>query len=249
MDRYEILLGKHRENKEPEVEAVQTFGFDNELEDIKKRSRRKHGSDYFSLEYGEGARVGIIYEDPLKLFTGVYTHFCKTYFLCKSTEGRRELCCDYSKRVFRTGCVVIIYSLPFRGSSLKTLTLDSPFQIKPWIFGTQTYNSLKEIHKQHPVFNHDIFLKRNKPWSMSTSLWHSSDDSVKEKIITEARPIMENMKDYIGADLSLDEIDELIKGILACIKRLQTRIRSFVLRRVLSSAGGHTKLIKLLRKK
>jgi hypothetical protein len=217
MDRYEILLGKHRENKEPEVEAFQTFGFDNELDEIKK-SWKKRVSNYFSLEHDEVARVGIVYEDPKKLFTGTYTHFCRTYFLCKSTEGRRELCCDYSKRVFRTGCVLIIYLLP-PGVPVAAITSDSPFQIKPWIFGTQTYNSLKGMHEQFPVFNHDIILRRNNKTLRTydiqptqVSLWNRSGNPVKEKIITEARPIIKNMKDYIGADLSLDEIAELIKN-------------------------------------
>jgi hypothetical protein len=238
MDRYEIAIGKEKEHLEPE--AVQTFGFDNELDDIKKRSwKRNRNSDYFSLKYDEKARVGVVYEDSQKLFTGTYTHFCRTYFLCKSTEGNKERCCDYSKRVFRTGCALIVYSEELLhepdGSAVVSLTEHSPYKIMPWVFGTHTYYSLKEMHNMSSVFNNDIILRRNNETLRTydirptgTSLWHNSTPQIQEKIITEARSIIKGMKEYIGADLSLEEIDELIKNDHLNVATIAATQRSIV---------------------
>lgn len=231
MSRFEIATGKFRD-KEPE-ETVQIFGFDSDFD--KKRRKRIPPDDYFKLQDNEVARAGIVYEDPKKLFTGTHVHFCKTYFLCKSTEGNKMPCCNYSKRVFRIGCALIIYrsmQSVREGVILAppSLTGCSGYQIKPWIFGLPVYKILKELHKKHPVFDHDLRIKCTtsqifkkydimpivalRPHSTKgySSLWRRCTPETQKEIIDEARPIIENMKNYIAADLSNEEIEELVKS-------------------------------------
>lgn len=138
-------------------------------------------------------------------------------------------CCNYSKRVFRIGCVLIIYYLPSGSSfSVASLTARSSYQLKPWIFGRPVYNNLKEMHKEFSVFNHDLYIKCTKRQifknyditAAPNCLLRRSTPQIQKKIIDEAVPIIENMKNYIAADLTNDEIEELIKETQSDVQQL-----------------------------
>ncbi len=173
--------------------------------------------DYFDLAYDQKERIGFVFEDQMKILTGTFTHFCKTYFLCKSEQGSRAVCCDYSRKVYRTGCAIIVYARTQR-PNVVALTSTSLFRVVPWIFGRQTYDMFKGVHETFPVWKHDFIVRRNhqtlKTYEitpMGSGLWQASSPQVKEGILQQARPIIETMKDYIGADLNPDEIKELIR--------------------------------------
>lgn len=217
MDRYKIALKKHNEYKEPE--KIQTFGFDNEVEDIQQRSRRRRIKKigYFNLNFQETKRVGIVYDDPKKIFTGTYTHFHKTYFLCKSTNSSKEKCCRINKPVFRIGCVLIIYKNVIPEGTVRLLA-NASYQLVPWVFGTSTFDHLKTFNEQFPINSHDFLITRIhktlKTYSFTAEkicLWQSGPE-IKEKVIKDARTFLDNMKDLIGADLTFEEIDELVKS-------------------------------------
>lgn len=46
MDRFEIATGKYRDDKEPEEDSVESFGFENDFEG---KGRRPRPTDYFRL--------------------------------------------------------------------------------------------------------------------------------------------------------------------------------------------------------
>jgi len=212
MGRFEIAIGKFDEPKEEKkrvFERVQSFGFENNL-------GRAERIRYFKLEDKEGARIGILFEEVNKMFTGTYVHFNKTYFLCKSREGNRMPCCDYGKRFYRIGCTIIIYP-PTRD---KILESDSEYEIKPWTFNRRVYEQLNVAHKAFPIDSHDLAIKcemrqifRNyEIMPCPSSVFFRSPTNVQRKIMSEAQPIMENMKNIIASDLSVQEIERLIKG-------------------------------------
>jgi len=215
MGRYEIATGKKK--PEPRIEPVKTFGFDSDLTNDMKRTFRpsmRHG--YFDLQDRQIARVGIVYTDKAALFTGSNTHFNGIYFLCKSGTNYRAPCCDYSRPLFRTACVLVKYGYGIdQTSSLE----DFVYELKPWVFGPSTYKKLREVHNRTPLFDHDIILSRNNPTlkiydiqPSGKSLWQNVSDFIEQKILTESVPLLENMKNAIGSDLSVSEINELIEA-------------------------------------
>jgi len=217
MDRYQlaqIAAGNKPKLKDPKTDTVHSFGFNADVASFSgKIKSRKYG--YFDLEYNQVKRVGIVFEDPEKVLSGANTHFCKTYFLCKST-GMKEACCKYSKKVFRFCCILVVYNGAVR---TKALTNTSVYNVVPWTFGTQTYEMLKALHETFPISNHDIIVKRNhktlKTYDIQAgehSLWQSSSFEIRNKILDEAKPFLAERKNYLGADLSLDEIEDLIRS-------------------------------------
>jgi len=210
MGRYEIATGKKK--SKPIIEPVRTFGFESELTNGMKRTFPSRRGQYFELQSQQVARIGIVYDKEM-LFTGTNTHFCKSYFLCKSTEGYKAPCCDYSKKVFRTACVLIIYK---EGVGENITSENFTYELKPWVFGVKTYGTLKDYHARFPLQENDIILHRNHHvlkiydiQSHGPSLWQKAP--IKKSILDQARPIQEQMKNFIGSDLSVPEIEELIK--------------------------------------
>lgn len=204
MSRYKILTGNL--NTEPEKEPVKQhdlFGFDN-------GPQRRKRWDYFRLGGDEAARISILYENVNEMFTGAYVHFSRHFFLCK---GKGSPCCEYGKRMYRIGCVVLIY--PETDTSV--LTEDTFYEIKPWTFPERIFTQLRETHKTFPITGHDLGIKckmRNifrdyEIMPLPNSVFNTADEQIKGKIMEEAKPIRDNMEAIIAPDLSIEQIREL----------------------------------------
>ncbi len=93
---------------------------------------------------------------------------------------------------------------------------DFTYELKPWVFGYATYKTLKNYHSRFPIFDNDIFLHRNhhvlKVYDIQShddSLWKRS--GIMPDILHKVAPIQEQLKSFIGRDLSVPEIEDLIK--------------------------------------
>lgn len=194
--------------------AVESFG--TEREDI--------GGDRFKklkLKKDEEVRVGIIFFDEAgkKMFLGTKVHVkegMKT-FLCKSTKDSKEVCCTHSwsgnDPKFHIGCVVIVYNLGKEDGKIKLKS----YELLPWIFWDTMYNRLVSYDNELPLTTHDIKIKctQDDPYvkydlnPCNNSIWVNSPN-LKEKILTEAKPIFEGISKNLGAELSVSEIKELL---------------------------------------
>lgn len=221
MNRYDHALNKSPEEVHKNIERIQSFGFDNEIDDIdRKLLRRRKRYPYFKLEPQQAARVGIVFEDPKIVFAGTHVHFHKRYFLCKSIppddmgRGMQAPCCEKLKnRIFRAACILIIYT-----GNKKRMHLCESYEVIPWCFGKAVYNKLKALHDTFPIHSHDFMVRRTSDRlniydimpCPENSFWQNSKE--KESIIAEAERFRANIKDIIGDDLSIEEINELLKN-------------------------------------
>ena len=204
MNRYEIARGEVPDKREPEKTII--FGFGNES----VGSNAKH--ELFRIQPGSVHRVGIIYTDTNKLFTGTNVHFHNRYFLCKSKGHNKELCCTtLGKPSFRVVCVVIVYgNVPERVASL------SGFRILPWVFPRKTYLKLNEVHKLSPLHSNDFVVslrEGDKFKDFDIRLLYESimfQSNRKDEIIRTAIPFIKNMKSFLGQDVGTYEIGQLL---------------------------------------
>lgn len=206
MDRYKIAL-----NKKPDLKKskeVLTFGFGNES--VGQNAR----FELFRPSPGSTHRIGIVYHDSNKLFVATNVHFHNRYFLCKSTQGgRKEVCCERKgKPLFRIACVIIDYGEP-PAADLEAL---NNFRVLPWTFPRKVYLNLNELHKQFSLDAHDFIVKlapndQFKNYDLmplDNSIWQ--DSNKKDEIINTAIPMINNLKQYLGADLIPFEIGQLL---------------------------------------
>ncbi len=205
MDRYQIAVGKKPDPKKEE--KIHTFGFENNSLNSKELKFALFRPPLDSIR-----RVGIVYEDPSKLFVATNVHFHNRYFLCKSKNGRQEICCEKKgKPLFRMACVVIDYGIPKNNQEL------NDFQVLPWTFAKMFYKKLDDLHKFNSLHENDFILRRSpndqfRNYEISAlggSIWRSSDRV--DEIANMSVPIRNNMKKILGADLSDFEIRQLLE--------------------------------------
>lgn len=189
--------------------SVQDFGADSDdIKSVKFKS--------FKGKAGETVRAAFVYEDPKKMFKGAKIHYNNRYFLCKSDDktGKKEICCTHNykgnKPKWRVGGVLIIYTMSQDGKKLES------WKVEPWIFSETMYSKLKTANREFPLDSHDIMLTcTNEDFqnidvqSCSASLWTSKDE-FKEKVLSAARPFIDEVADNIASDLTVTEIRELM---------------------------------------
>lgn len=188
---------------------VESFGPDRE--DIDTGKFKKYRG-----KAGNTDRVGIIYEDPKKMFKGALTHFKDRFFLCKSTKEKKEICClhgyEGNRARWRVGAVLVVYDLVQKDGKMKL----KGYELLPWVFSEKMYKKLSEADKEFPLAQHDIKLTcTNEDFqsidvqSCRESIWIGSAD-LKKKILEEASSMFEDIGRNLAADLSLSEIRELL---------------------------------------
>jgi len=192
------------------MSEIMSFGADSE--DVK--SYKFNG---FKAKEGEDYRIGIIYWDdnPKTMFRGVQAHYFDKYFICKSTPDKRAICCTHSydknRPRWRVGCVIIIYII--EDEKLKG------YKLMPWMFSDSMFQKIRKANKGFPLSKHDVTLSlaANTKEEYQTIDIHSCPESfwqlkaeLKEKVQEEAKPLMDEIIRNMPADLSIDEIKEVL---------------------------------------
>jgi hypothetical protein len=193
--------------------AVESFGTNRD--DIQGNRFKK-----LKMKTGDELRCGVLYFDKSgdKIFLGAPVHVkpkTKT-FLCKSTDGNKEICCTHSwegnNPHYHIGCIIIIYDLGKENGKIKL----KGYELMPWFFWETMYRKLVNADSEFPLTKHDLKLKcTNDEYSTidiqscKESIW-SGSENLKKKILEEAKPMFENISKNLGADLSISEIKELI---------------------------------------
>jgi hypothetical protein len=216
MGRYEIAKNKHKtpeqllkEKKLPVPPS--TFGFDTDPEDMAKRLKP------FYAGPGEKNRVSLVFRDFNHVFLSSKVHYHGIYFLCKSTENHKEICCtaDYHIRdgaspsstpKIRYATIIAIYDQDDSNS----------FRVAPWVFGRRVFDTLKQIQKAFPLQEHDLMLVKTEepfnPWRIiptSKALW-LDDSTMRERMISQSEYIKPSLKTVLASDLDPYEIQQII---------------------------------------
>ena len=182
-------------------ESVETFGFENE--EIKGGLFEK-----YKAKKGETHRLGIIHTDEQSMFAGSKVHFKDRYFLCK-----KNICCEKCGQArWRVGAVVVKYATNRNGDLKKPFS----YEIFPWYFSEGVYVKLKSANSEFKLTSHDIKIDcTNDEYQhisitpCSESIWQKKEE-LKRQIIEEAKPIWDSVKKGVAADLTIEEIKDLI---------------------------------------
>lgn len=187
--------------------AVEEFGFDRE--DIQPTRFKKYKG-----KAGRTDRVAIVFDEGQKPCVGARCHFKDRYFLCKSTDEKKEICClhsyDGNLPKTRIACILIVYDIAEKNGK-KSLR---GYDLIPWIFSEATYKKLNILGKEWPLDKHDLLLTcTNEDFqtievnNCKECFWKSNDD-LKKKIIAEADKMRPTLGRQLAADLSISEIRE-----------------------------------------
>lgn len=181
------------------------FGADNE--DVQGYSFKS-----WKAKGGEKYRVGFVYPDgkPDKMFAGVMVHFGGRYFICKSTKNKKAICCTHSyegkKPRWRVGGVIVMYNMVDKKPK--------GYKLYPWVFTDKMYDKLRTLNGEWKLSEHDVLLScTNEDYqtieaqSCKESIWQAKDELAK-KIRAEAVDIMDEVRDNLASDLSIEEIKE-----------------------------------------
>jgi len=167
----------------------------------------------FKGKEGQKERIGFVWEDdPKKLFSGVPVHYSDKYFICKSTDEKKAVCCTYSydgnKPRWRVGAVIAIYKM--EGNK------PTGYKLMPWVFTDKMYQKLKTAGQEFPLAKHDVWLTcTNEKYqtmdinSCRESIWQAKPE-LRKKIAEEALVIKKEVEDNLAQDLSIEEIKELL---------------------------------------
>jgi hypothetical protein len=189
--------------------SVEAFGPDRD--DIESTKFKKYRG-----KTGNTDRIGIIYEDPKKMFKGAKTHFKDRFFLCKSDKNKKEICCTHSyennRPRWRVGAVIVVYDLVVKDGKTKL----KGYEMLPWVFSEKMYQKLSKADQEFPLAQHDIKLTcSNEDFqtidiqSCRDSIWSGSEE-MKKRMLEEAAPLFDDVSRNLAADLSVVEIRELL---------------------------------------
>lgn len=180
---------------------IETFGFDNE--DIKGGLY-----DKYKGKKGEVHRCAIVYVDPKTMFAGAKVHFNQRFFLCK-----KDICCDRcGPPKWRVGAVLVKYDTDKQGNPKKPFS----WETIPWMFSEQTYTKLKNTNSEFPLASHDVKIAcTNDEYqhldinACQECLWQAKD-TIKAKVLTEAKPVWDFIKKSIASDMTIEDIKDLL---------------------------------------
>jgi hypothetical protein len=212
MDRFKIAINKNRKQLPPKSAEIVSFGFDAVLRS--GQSITKIMPPY-RLDSGITVRVGIVFQDPKHMFTASKVHYHnRTFFLCKSTENQKALCCtagnygaEKTRPYRRIICPIVIYG-----------ARQEIQEVRPWVFGNSAFRKLNEINQIRPLNTNDFFLQKSAqpmdPWDIQpcsggVSLWQQ-DVITRDRVLGMAVPIFDHRQEYLGKDLSNFEMSQLL---------------------------------------
>lgn len=218
MGRYSIILKKTPEQLLAEnAPKVMPFGIDQDVE----FKRRQH---LFSLQEGEHARVGIVYEDHKTLFYGAKVHFHGQYrFFCLSTKDKKAFCCSYKYKgnvpVFRIATIIAVYPMGPLQEEMSTI------QVLPWVMGKIVYKNINGLNKMYPVTDNDFHVSLQKGGSRgaflfknydiqpcqedaSSSIWQK--DANRQRTIEISQYMRRNIKSYLSSSITEGDIRDIV---------------------------------------
>jgi hypothetical protein len=192
--------------------AIDFFG--TEREDIQLNKFPK-----LKLKKDETIRVGLIHHGDNKFFIGTKVHVRKggPIFSCLSTKEKKEICCTHiwEGRVprYRIGCIIIKYDIEKNTDGKIKI---KSYELIPWLFWESMYNKLKSIDAEFPITKHDLKLScTNADYQLiditpyKESIWSSSKE-MQNKVIKEAEPLFNSIKEQLAKELSISEIEEVL---------------------------------------
>lgn len=193
------------------MSSVEMFGADRE--DIQSNKFKSYKGKQDKTD-----TVGIVFTDKKAMYCGAPTHYKDRYFLCKSTKENKAICCtaNYERNnpKHRIGAVIVVYDIgkdPETGNQKLR-----GYEVMPWIFGSQMYNKLKDLHSEFPLDQHDLKLKCvNEGFQnidltpCKTSIWRKND-KLKEQILAQFPAVMEDAKRNLGSNYNIEELKELL---------------------------------------
>jgi hypothetical protein len=157
---------------------------------------------------GEVHRCGIVYIDPKAMFAGHKIHFKERFFICK--KGK---CCEVcGEPKWRIGAVLIKYGTDRAGNIKKPLS----YELFPWIFSEQNYVKLKNLNNDFALATHDLKIGCDNDeyqhliiTPCPESIWIAKDE-LKTLVLDQAKSVWEYVKRSLAADLSVEEINDLL---------------------------------------
>lgn len=187
--------------------AIEEFGF--ERDDIQPTKFKKYKG-----KMGRTDRVAIVFADGEAPCVGSAVHFKDRYFLCKSTNDKKEICCLHSYEnnmpKMRIACILIVYEIAEKEGKVSL----RGYELLPWIFGETQYQKLNKLGKEWPLDKHDLKLTCTNDEFHSIDVinckecfWRSKPE-LQKKILAEAAEIRKTLSRQLGADLSVTEIRE-----------------------------------------
>jgi hypothetical protein len=165
---------------------------------------------------GEKHRISIIWpKEEGGPFVMGKTHYSDKYFHCKG-----GVCCEkLGPAKTRLACLVVKYKTNKDGSLKQTPGAAIPFdyEVLEWVFTETKYNSLKSLHNEWNLKEHDIMvsLKGTEQYQdleftpCKESVWQSKPEW-KEAVFSESEAVRANLKRSLGQEMTTDEIKELL---------------------------------------
>ena len=195
--------------------ALEKIGLNRE--DIKPQNFKGH-----KFKQGKIVRCGVVYRDGADPFKGAKIHYKDRYYICKSTNTDKAICCTQSYKGnvarWRLGGVLVIYEITKIKDDATGKLKDklAGYEIVPWIFGEKIYQQLINIEAEFPLKDHDINITcENEEYQnlivngCASSYWRVRKE-LEEKILKESDEIFVRMEKSLASDLSLEEIRELL---------------------------------------
>ena len=134
--------------------------------------------------------------------------------MCKASQGSK-CCIELGPPKYRIGTIICKYQTDQFG----TLTNPFSYNLFPWIFDVLTYEKLKLCNAEYPLNLHDIKIScSNEEYQCISAvpckeiLWNMTPGT-KFNVFNAYVPVWNSLKEDIADDLSLEQIDELLKEL------------------------------------
>jgi hypothetical protein len=143
------------------------------------------------------------------------THYFDKYILCKG-----GVCCEKEPAKTRLACLVVKYKTKKDGTFAPVAAgeaLPFDYEIMEWVFTEAKFNQLKTLHNEWNLKEHDLLVELKGDEKFQNLIFTPCKDSAwqaqepfKQVIYKESEVIRPNLKSALGADLTTDEIKELL---------------------------------------
>ncbi len=173
-------------------------------------------ADRYKGKKGEVHRLGIIYPKagggP---FEEAFIHFKDKYFICKN-----GICCEkLGPADQRFACLVVKYKTNKQGQVIATNDPKLPFdyEVMEWVIGSAKMKQLIQKNQEFPLKSHDLMVSctgseeyQQLDFSpCKESIWQMKPE-FKEELWLQSEKLRSNLKNALGADLTIDEIKDLL---------------------------------------
>ena len=204
------------------------FGFDQGDSSVGGRSNRFKGETgrvyRMSFAWWLGLENGKPDLDQVTpKFVGADTHYIPGvgYFINKGPEYTKIAGASPKKRI---ATPVILWPVDNKGNLDKSRLASGDCEVKVWIFSSDKYSSLKQIHAEFPFGQHDITVSCSdtqyqkmtfspcKENLFRNLLGNPKAKPIVDGIILEAQKIVANIQNDVGRDMTVQQIQEKMAG-------------------------------------